>query len=1395
LQTRHLEEPLWRNNAAQSEEACCQQSFLDFIRQIFDSEYYVLRYPDVDQDVQRDLTADGRHIIRMHVGPDSPGVDVLEHFIAYGLAEGRLPSMLYDVPYMHLCLNKYGRGQVARSQVLAVYAALPDEERFVPNAWFSPWAFRKLYGGGDPELLDMTDYETFNYYAKRCSFAALSPNGVFNEESYRLRYTDVAVAVGRMQFRCALMHFALHGKHDGRMNLPGTTQRCYPGTGVSEMDAVFSGCSTTTSIVWWLDEGFYLSVYPDVHDLVRRSIVKSGLEHYLVEGFREGRLPSPWMLRSMPDRDDPEPWLHFAGLEPPEFAPGQGSITLKDAAAILELLSAQPWSAAPLRISEALWPFVAAPEIDGILAPAEYLAANADIAGAMAAEPLAEVERHWREMGAQEHRPSPGSNLFGKRAITIDDALHWKSGVNFFGPITSASGLGTSARGYAAALRAAGIPTVEYDTSWLLDGQRAAPIFSPDWLPYSINLLCMNADQVVYFALRYGLEVFQGRANAGIWAWELPAPRPEWRAILSAFDLVILPSQFCHNSFAVSTALPLAVIPHVVDEDTLVAASRRPSQHPAIAHIKAAKATGQRIALFIMDASSYTARKGVDLFCALAARVDAARPGEFLFVLKSHSMDQSGTAKDEYGSEIFKIEGLMGFDDLCALKAQADLYISPHRSEGFGLNIFESILLGVPVLCSAFGGIVDLLAANDPPLIPVALREVGQDLGPYRAEAIWAEPDLDAMEASFLEFFAATRTSRKFFALRNRLKAELSLAAVGQKLVQELTRWCALDAEKGPNPFEAFRHLAINPIRETYVLRSVPNAARRSPDTPGVERITEIMAGAFRPLFSVITPTYNTEPHWLEEIFDDLLQQTDPSWEWCIADDGSSRDDTLAKLRSLRQRDSRIKVQMGRRNGGISAATNAAVAITQGRYLIFVDHDDRVEPTLLQAYRERLDRETFEGILYCDEDKLSMTGELCDSYLKPDWSPEHLLSCMYVLHCLCVRKSTFLTLGGYRSPFDGAQDHDFVLRVVAAGHKLRHVDQVLYHWRMAPTSMATSPGAKNPAIEIGRKAVAAHVRAVGIKATVTHGMAPGTYRVRPALPAASVDLNILTGCTARSQSGADDGPATFVEQFVRSILAHAPSIKFRIRIIVDAPRLALALPLGDLDGRVTIVPFTRSAASFNFAEMANFAITSSESDRVVLLNDDMLAIDDKWLPALLEPLELPGVGVVGGRLLYGDDRLQHCGMVLGVHGAAAHVFEGENLTFIGYNSFNMVIRNYSAVTGAMMAFRKSAFSRVGGFDTNFPVDFNDVDFCLKLSKSGLRNVYTPFATLRHFESRSAKRFVADALDRARFLQRWQGVIARDPYYNHALPRDNAMCDVAAQWIGRKLPPVTIAGSG
>lgn len=383
---------------------------------------------------------------------------------------------------------------------------------------------------------------------------------------------------------------------------------------------------------------------------------------------------------------------------------------------------------------------------------------------------------------------------------------------------------------------------------------------------------------------------------------------------------------------------------------------------------------------------------------------------------------------------------------------------------------------------------------------------------------------------------------------------------------------------------------------------------------------------------------------------------------------------------------------------------------------------------------------------------------------------------MYVLHCLCARKELFLKLGGYRPETSGAQDHDFSLRAAAANARFHHVDKVLYHWRVGEGSAAAAPDAKSYSNEAGLRAVRNYLGQLGLPGTVEPGLLHGTYRIRPAITDPKVTLNILT----TPGYGLIDGrQELYVDHFVASILKFDPGLDIVIRVIVNEGNERLVKHMAKWDPRVKIESCRGSERGFNFAKKANWAVRSSPAERVVLLNDDMEAIDDGWLAALIEMLELPGVAVVGARLFYDDDSIQHAGIALGVNGASTHLFVGAARDYIGYNAFTHVIRNYSAVTGACMAFNRSTFARLGGLDESFPVDFNDTDFCLKVIAAGLRVVYTPFATLRHFESSSLTRLAADPVDTDAFCQRWRRYVDRDPHYNSNLTRSSVFCEAAS----------------
>lgn len=1315
---------------------------------VFRRHYYVNKYPDIKDIVK-----------------SNPLFDVERHFWEFGAAEGRLPSLEFDLHYVRHRLARSFSLHVAGQTAVRAYFDLPESERFVPNTWFNPWAFVKLYKTRFPQIVNLNAYELFLFYIDIVGSERVSPNGVFSEPDYLAANPEVAAAIEAGRITSGFAHFA------------ETDETVRPGTlpdfdidnpdpaeaRRAERSFVLAESQAIGDRLWWFDEHFYLTVYPDVHTLKRHGVIRSGLDHFLVVGDAEGRLPHPALADvATRSRDIP---LRTALAGRPRAT---RKVSLATAAETASVLYRQPAAAGRAIIDESLWRVTAPAKVNAQFDAEGYRRANPDLHDYPTD---AALEGHWRDHGLREQRLAPGTNLFAARPLHLEDLGRFEvGGVNLFGALSAPSGLGAAARGYRDAMRAAGITVDEYDVTGATRPGGTFDLFDPTRLRFGHNFICLNPDHVATLLDSYGSALFDHRINIGAWVWEMPVSRPEWNAVLGAFDLIITPSVFCKDAFAAVTARSIETIPYVVDRAALLAERDRAEPSHWVKAIQSAKKARRQsdrprtVVLFVMDASSYTARKGIDVFRAVVQRVTAQAPGAFLFVLKTHSRDTGGGELEDMPADTMVIDAVLDRPNLLMLKSAADLYISPHRSEGFGLNIFESLVLGVPALVSDYAGATELLGPDYPLLIPGRRAEVGTERGPYRAHAIWFEPDIDAIVATLLQF--PKRDARARAALVETCRAVgdvLSAATVGKALRDLLEQRCAFGLD-----VSRFLPVITSPRDETLALPHIMSG--RTPPRHVAEDLV-------RPQFSIITPTYNTNPVWLEELYADLCAQTVSNWEWCITDDHSSDPATLGALRELRRRDSRVRVIFTDRNGGISAATNQAVMLSSAPYVVMVDHDDRIAPRLLESYAARIAAASAPDLLYCDEDKIFPDGRRGDHYYKPDFAPEHLMSVMYVLHCLCVRKSRFLELGGYRSAFDGAQDHDFALRAASAGVQFDHVPAPLYHWRMADGSTAVTSAAKPQAESAGRRAVAEHLERLGVRGTVEPGVFTGSYRVRPTLPGEPVTLLVLTRF-AQQPAGAGVRRVCYAERFVDTILKYTTRAEFRLVLVIDEGGEAMAQVLAKRDRRIDVLLHRRGGAPFNFAAKANFAVASATTERVVLLNDDMEALEEGWLESVLEPLELPGVGIVGGRLLYADDTVQHAGIVLGLHGAAGHVFCGTEDTYIGYNGFTHVMRNYAAVTGAFMAFRRKLFDRIGGFDERYPIDFKDVDFCLRALEAGQRVVYTPFARLRHFESRSAPRNAADSVDTERFSHRWRTIIARDPYYNPNLSRRSNLCEPA-----------------
>ena len=529
----------------------------------------------------------------------------------------------------------------------------------------------------------------------------------------------------------------------------------------------------------------------------------------------------------------------------------------------------------------------------------------------------------------------------------------------------------------------------------------------------------------------------------------------------------------------------------------------------------------------------------------------------------------------------------------------------------------------------------------------------------------------------------------------------------------------------------------------------------------------EVASWPDRPRFSIITPVRNTDPAHLRACLDSVRSQIYPDWELCLADDASDRSGTLEILKAL-PADPRIRQVRLPTSGHICAASNAALAMATGDYVVTLDHDDVLPRHALAEVARALRARPETDFLYSDEDKLDEAGARCEPHFKPDWSSDLFRSYMYTCHLLVLRRSLVMEVGGFREGLEGAQDYDLVLRAIERSPHIFHLPKVLYHWRKSPGSTASAQQAKLWAVQAGRRALEEHVARTGVEAEVSHGMAPGLYRVRYKISnRPRVSLVVLAGGGTRDVGGRQ---IDLLANTIRSIVRKTTYREYEL-VVVDSG----LLPPESVQV-LQSVPHRRLSfphdGPFNFSRKVNFAVSEAAGPHVVLLNDDLEVIASEWLTAMLEFSQQPEIGAVGARLLFPDGRLQHVGMLVGVGGVAAHPLHMFPGSHTGYFGSAITVRNCSAVTAACLMTRKAVFEEVGGFDEGLAIDFNDVDFCLKIRRAGYRIVYTPYAQLYHLESSSIGGRIQNPAELERMRLRWTDELtAGDPYYNPNLTRD------------------------
>lgn len=526
-------------------------------------------------------------------------------------------------------------------------------------------------------------------------------------------------------------------------------------------------------------------------------------------------------------------------------------------------------------------------------------------------------------------------------------------------------------------------------------------------------------------------------------------------------------------------------------------------------------------------------------------------------------------------------------------------------------------------------------------------------------------------------------------------------------------------------------------------------------------------AAAFTSKVSILVPLYNTSVDYLREMLDSVLAQTYGKWELCLADaSDAAHGDVGETARSYAARDARIRYRKLEANGGISENTNAALSLATGEIVALLDHDDMLHPSALFRVVDALSGSEAD-FAYTDEATFdAVTKRIVRKALKPDFDPDFLRGVNYICHFVAFRRSLLDEAGAFRKTFDGSQDHDLFLRLTEKARQVVHVPEVLYFWRSEAGSAAADVTAKPYAAEAGCRAVAESLSRRGLKGTVESVSAayPTWYRVRYALcgePKVSIVIPTRNHCRD-------------LRRCLSSVFAKSTYRNYEV-VVVDngSDETALFDYYRELeqDPRVKVL---HDDEPFNYSKINDFAVSEASGEYVVLLNNDTEVIASDWMEEMLMFAQRPDVGAVGARLLYADGTVQHAGVILGLGGIAGHAFVHRKRRDPGHQGRMLVPVECSAVTAACLMIRKDLFLQVGGLDPELAVAFNDIDLCLKVRQAGRRIIWTPYAELFHFESKSrGSDNEGPRRDRAwregrLFMRRWAfELVDGDPFYNPA----------------------------
>jgi O-antigen biosynthesis protein len=519
-----------------------------------------------------------------------------------------------------------------------------------------------------------------------------------------------------------------------------------------------------------------------------------------------------------------------------------------------------------------------------------------------------------------------------------------------------------------------------------------------------------------------------------------------------------------------------------------------------------------------------------------------------------------------------------------------------------------------------------------------------------------------------------------------------------------------------------------------------------------------------KPSISILMPVYNPPVSLLKEAIQSVINQPYPYWELCIADDASTNPGVKTLINNFIQADPRIKAVFRSTNGHISAASNSALELVQHSFVALLDHDDLLHPLALFFVAMHILEYPDSKIIYSDEDKITINGRRLDPYFKPDFNYELILGHNMVSHLGVYRTETIHKIGGFREGLEGSQDYDLLLRVLERikPSQIHHIPYPLYHWRISRESAAEDLNVKPYAIQAGIRALQEHLDRVSRMGRVRFSPELSAYKIDYPLPSLEPSVSILINAQDISEN---------LIICVTDILKNTNYQNYEIRLCL--PRSVKKKV--DLDqfgwGLKVQILYLSDEISSSFAKSINTAASFTNADYVVFLDKSLYGFPENWLSAMIAHAQQSDIGVFAPKLLYKNEVVYSCGVVLLPTGEAHHMFRGKDRDDDGYFGWAKLTREYSALSEKCLLIKRESFAKVNGFSENYRTPFfTGIDLCLRLKEHGYRNtIISPielYIQANHHYNMTSE-FPPEALDADQQLLKeiWEKCVRNDTAFN------------------------------